>query len=215
MGVGYNPFLVWKEIDMGKGSEKFGVAIVMKKGVIFSLLCSFLLLFLNGCLDCERASISIDMARKAAEVKFSNIVSNSTDEETIKEDLRDLIKRVYFDENSKSDPDRITSRRLYRDNEELCGIERFSFQSLPRVLKEFSIETDRNGDYILDVTKESENYQISGNGQSIARGPKKFLKWRKNVKKIEIGQKSREFDETKKTTLLKPWLDWIDNVTLK
>jgi hypothetical protein len=199
---------------MGKGREKIGVAIVMKKGVIFFLLCSFLF-FLSGCLDCERASISIDMARKVAEVKFSNIVSNSTDEETIKEDLRDLIKRVYFDENSKSDPDRITSRRLYRDNEKLCGIERFSFQSLSRVLKEFSIETDRNGDYILDVTKESENYQISGNGQSVERGPKKLLKWRKNVKKIDFEQKSREFDETKKTSLLKPWLDWVDNATPK
>ena len=103
--------------------------------------------FFSSCLDCERASISIDMARKAAEVKFSNIVSNSTDEETIKEDLRDLIKKVYFDEDSKSDPDRITSRRLYRDNEKLCGIERFSFQSFPRVLKEFGLETDRSGDY--------------------------------------------------------------------
>jgi len=200
---------------MGKGREKFGVIIVMKKRAFFLLLCFSLLLLLSGCLDCEKASISIDMGRKVAEVKFSNIVSNSTDEETIKEDFRDLIKRVYFDEGSKSDPDRITSRRLYRNNEKLDGIERFSFQSLPRVLKEFGIETDKSGDYILDVTKESENYQIIGNGQSIERGSKKLLKWRKNVKKIDFEQKSREFDETKKTSLLKPWLDWVDNNTPK
>ena len=200
---------------MGKGREKFGVIIVMKKRAFFLLLCFSLLLLLSGCLDCEKASISIDMGRKVAEVKFSNIVSNSTDEETIKEDFRDLIKRVYFDEGSKSDPDRITSRRLYRNNEKVDGIERFSFQSLPRVLKEFGIETDKSGDYILDVTKESENYQIIGNGQSIERGSKKLLKWRKNVKKIDFEQKSREFDETKKTSLLKPWLDWVDNNTPK
>jgi hypothetical protein len=83
------------------------------------------------------------------------------------------------------------------------------------VLKEFGIETDKSGDYILDVTKESENYQIIGNGQSIERGSKKLLKWRKNVKKIDFEQKSREFDETKKTSLLKPWLDWVDNNTPK
>jgi hypothetical protein len=203
------PLFSWKEIDVGKGREKFGVTIVMTKGVFLLFLC-FPLLLLNGCLDFERASVSIDLANRVAEVKFVNIVSNSRDEETIKEDFRDLIKRAYFDEDSKSSPDRITSRRLYKSNERLDGIERFSFKSLQKVFKEFSIEVDKKGDYVLDLTKESENFQISGNGQTIERDSKKFLKWPKYVKKIEFEEKSKEFDETKKTGLLKYWVDWVD-----
>jgi hypothetical protein len=179
------------------------------KMYVFVLACclSFLL---TGCLDFERASVSIDLANRVAEVKFVNIVSNSRDEETIKEDFRDLIKRTYFDEDSKSDPDRITSRRLYKNNERLDGIERFSFKSFKKVLKEFNVEVDKKGDYVLDLTKESENFQISGNGQTIERDSKKFLKWPKYVKKIEFEEVSKEFDETKKTGLLKYWVDWVD-----
>jgi hypothetical protein len=68
------------------------------KMYVFVLACclSFLL---TGCLDFERVSVSIDLANKVVEVNFVNIVSNSSDEKTIKEDFRDLIKRVYFDED--------------------------------------------------------------------------------------------------------------------
>jgi hypothetical protein len=204
------PLFSWKEIEMGNRREKFGVTLVMKKGTFVLLLCFSLLLLLNGCLDFERASVSIDLANRVAEVTFVNIVSNSRDEETIKEDFRDLIKRVYFDEDSKSNPDRITSRRLYKSNERLDGIERFSFKSLQKVLKEFSIEVDKKGDYILDLTKESEHFRISGNGQTIERDSKKFLRWPRYVKKIEFEEVSKEFDETKKTGLLKYWVDWVD-----
>ena len=132
------------------------------------------------------------------------------DEKAISEDFQDLIQKAYFDEASKADPDRITSRRLYRNDEKLDGVERFSFQSLGRVLKEFNIEMDKSGNYILDITKEIENYQISGNGQLIGKDSKRFLKWPKNAKKIEFEQNRKEFDEAEKTSLLKPWLDWVD-----
>ena len=170
----------------------------------------FLLFFLSGCLDCERASISIDLVHQVAEVKYFNIVSNSREEETIKEDFRDLIKKVYFEEDSSADPDRITSRRLLRNNEQLDGIVRFSFRSSPQALKEYGIETDKKGDYILDLTKESENYHVSSNGRWVESGSKKFLKWPKTVKKIEFEQKSKVFDEANKTGLLRHWQGWVD-----
>ena len=200
---------------MADEKEVVGVAAGMNTGVLSLFFCFFFLLPLSGCLDCERTSVSIDLVYKMAEVKFSNVVSNSTDEKTIREDFQDLIEKAYFDEASKSDPDRITSRRLYRNDERLDGVERFSFQSLARVLKEFNIETDKSGNYILDITKESENYQISGNGQPIGKDSKRFLKWPKNAKKIEFEENRKEFDETKKTSLLKPWLDWINKNTKK
>jgi hypothetical protein len=164
-------------------------------------------------LDFERASISVDLANKIAEVRFFNIVSNSTEEETIREDFRFLIKQVYFDEDSKSDPDRIISRRLFKTNNQLDGVERFSFKDLRKALKDWSIEVDKSGAYLLDITKEVENYRVSGNGQYLERGSKKFLKWPKNVKRIEVEEKSKEFDEAKKTSLLKHWLDWVDKNT--
>jgi hypothetical protein len=199
---------------MKKIRKKMADASFMaKKRLSPSICCLSLLFLLIGCMDCERASISIDLIHKVAEVKFFNIVSNSKDEETIKEDFRDLIQRVYFDEASKSDPDRITSRRLFGNNEKLDGVERFAFKSLPKVLKEFGIEADKSGGYVLDVTKESESYQISGNGQLIQKGSKKFLKWQKNVKKIEFEEKSKEFKEPEKTSLLKHWLEWVDKNT--
>ena len=199
---------------MKKIREKTAGASFVSKIRLLPLGCSFFLLFLLfGCMDCERASISIDLIHKVAEVKFFNIVSNSMDEETVKEDFRDLIKRAYFDEASKSDPDRITSRRLYRNNDKLDGVERFAFKSLPKALKEFSIEADKDGGYVLDITRERESYEVGGNGQYIERGSKKLLKWHENVKKIEFEEKSREFDETKKTSLLKHWMDWVDKNT--
>ncbi len=205
--IGYHPVESRRGNKVEKIKKEVAATSVMLKIRLFVCSLTFLL---SGCLDCEKTSISIDLAHQVAEVKFSNIVSNSREEGTIKEDFRGLIKKVYFDEASKSDPDRITSRRLYRNNEKLDGIERFSFQSLPKVLKEFSIEVDKKGDFILDLTRESEDFQINGNGQFVERGSKKLLRWHKNVKKIEFEEKSKEFDETKKTSLLKDWLEWVD-----
>ena len=193
--------------------EKIGTGALDTSGTVKRRLLGclpFLLLILSGCLDCEKASISIDLIQKVAEVKFSNIVSNSTEEETIKEDFADLMKKVYFDDSPASDQGRITSRRLYENNGKLDGVERFSFQSLSKVLKEFNIEVDKKGDYILDLTKESESFRISGNGQRIERGSKKLLRWPKGAKKIEFEEKSKEFDETKKTSLLGRWIEWVD-----
>jgi len=184
----------------------------LRRPVLLLFFSPFLLFFLSGCLDCERASISIDLAHQVAEVKYFNIVSNSREEETIKEDFRDLIKMVYFEEDSAADPDRITSRRLLRNNEQLDGIVRFSFKSLPKALKEYGIEMDKKGDYILDLTKESENYQVTSNGKWIESGSKKILKWPKTTKKIEFEQKSKVFDETNKTSLLKHWQAWVDKL---
>ncbi len=189
-------------------AETRDARVRVKRCLLGGLL--LLVLVLAGCLDCEKASISVDLIQKTAEVKFSNVVSNSVDAETIKEDFGDLIKKVYFDEESASDPARITSRRLYENNGKLDGVERFSFQSLPQVLKEFNIEADKKGDYVLDLTKESEHYRISGNGQVIERGSKKLLRWPKNTKKIEFEEKSKEFDEAEKTSLLGRWLEWVD-----
>lgn len=189
-------------------TETQDARVRVKRCLLGGLL--LLLFILSGCLDCERASISVDLIQKTAEVKFSNVVSNSVDAETIKEDFGDLIKKVYFDEESASDPARITSRRLYDNNGKLDGIERFSFQSLPKVLKEFNIEVDNKGDYILDLTKESEHYRISGNGHFVEKGSKKLLRWPKNAKKIEFEEKSKEFNEAEKTNLLGRWLEWVD-----
>jgi hypothetical protein len=202
------------ETQIKKTKGKIEEVFFMAKLRLFSwIVCFSLPLFLSGCLDFERASISIDLANKIAEVRFFNIVSNSTEEETIREDFRFLIKQVYFDEDSKSDPDRIISRRLFKTNNQLDGVERFSFKDLRKALKDWSIEVDKSGAYILDITKEVENYRVSGNGQYLERGSKKFLKWPKNVKRIEVEEKSKEFDEAKKTSLLKHWLDWVDKNT--
>ena len=125
-------------------------------------------------------------------------------------DFRELIKKVYLDDDSKSDSDRITSKRLSRNDEQLDGMVRFSFKHFEKALKEFEIKTDQRGDYILDITKDIENYQVSGNGQYIERDSKKMMKWHKNLKEIKVEMKTKVFDETEKTRLLKYWLDWID-----
>ncbi len=176
--------------------------------ILFLFICP--VFFLSGCLDCERVSLSVDLVNKVTEVKYFNIVSNSKDEDTIKKDFRELIKKVYFDDDSKSNPDRITSKRLYRNNEQLDGMVQFSFKHPEKVIKEFEIKTDKKGDYILDITKDIENYQVSGNGQYAEKDSKKIFKWRKNVKEIKLEMKTKVFDDTKKTSLLKYWLDWVD-----
>jgi hypothetical protein len=170
----------------------------------------FLLFTLNGCMDFERASFSIDMIEKVGEVNYFNIVSNSRDEQTVKEDFRALIKQVYFDPESKSDPERITVNSLSRNKEELDGKIRFAFKDLQKVLKEYEIKTDGNGNYLLDVTKDGENFYITGNGHSVERFSRRFLIWPKNVKRIEIEMKSKRFDISTRTSLLGRWSDWVD-----
>ena len=183
---------------------------MMKIRFLYLVCCLSTLFFISGCLDCEKASISIDMVHQIAEVRYINIVSNSKDEETVKTDFRELIQKVYFEDDPTSDPDRITSRRLLKNNGQLDGIVRFSFKSSKKALKEYGIETDSRGDFILDLTKESKNYQASSNGRWIESGSKKVLKWPKTARKIEFEQKSKVFDEATKTSLLKHWQAWVD-----
>ena len=182
----------------------------MKKTCLLFLYISPIF-FLSSCLDCERVSLSIDLVRKVGEVNYFNIVSNSKDEKTIKEDFRELIKKVYFDEYSTSDPDRITSKRLYRDNKQLNATVRFSFIYLDKVLKEFEIKKDKKGDYFIDVTKEVENYQISGNGRFVEVDSQKLFRWPKNGKEIKLEMKTKVFNELEKTRLLQYWQDWADS----
>jgi len=174
------------------------------------LLCIFPFFLLSGCLDCEKVTLSLDLVRKVGEVYYFNIVSDSKDEKTIKEDFWGLIKKVYFDDDSTSDPDRIISKRLYRDNEQLNARVRFSFMHLDKVLKDFEIKKDKKGNYFIDVTKEAENYHISGNGRSVEIDSTKRFQWPRHSKKIEFEMKRKGFDETQKTRLLMQWLEWVD-----
>ena len=186
-----------------------------RRPVFSSFFSALLLVALSGCLDCERASISIDLVHRVAEVRYFNIVSGSREEETVREDFRDLINKVYFEEEPAEDPDRITSRRLFGNKDQLDGRVRFAFRSSTKVLKEYGIETDKDGDYILDLTKESENYQVSSNGRWVESGSRKILKWPKTVEKIEFEQKNKVFDEMGKTRLLSHWQAWMDRNTKK
>ena len=56
----------------------------------------FLLLTLNGCMDFERASFSIDVIEKVGEVNYFNIVSNSRDEQTVKDDFQGIDQAGLF-----------------------------------------------------------------------------------------------------------------------
>lgn len=183
----------------------------MKTARFLLLFFSFSLgLFFSGCLDCERVSLSIDLMNKVTEIKYVNIVSDAKDEATIKKDFRGLLKMVYLDDDSKVEPDRITSKRLYKNNEQLDGVTRFSFKDLQTVLKEFNIEKDRDGPYLMDVTKEIGNYHVSSNGQYVERETKKWFKWDSHAKEIKVEMKSKTFVEAQNTRLLQYWLDWVE-----
>jgi hypothetical protein len=194
--------------NIGKGRRR---TLIPQRVRRVPFLVGLSLLFtLNGCMDFERASFSIDVIEKVGEVNYFNIVSNSRDEQTVKEDFRALIKQVYFELESKSDPERITVNSLSRNKEELDGKIRFTFKDLQKVLKEYEIKIDGDGNYFLDVTKDGENYYITGNGQSVERDSRRFLIWPRTVKRIEIEMKSKRFDISTKTSLLGRWSDWVD-----
>ncbi|RPJ02476.1 MAG: hypothetical protein EHM36_12430 [Deltaproteobacteria bacterium] len=161
-------------------------------------------------MDSERNSLSIDLIEKVGEVKYLNIVSNSRDEGTVKEDFRDLIKQTYFDAESRSDPERITSKSLHRNKENLDGMMRFAFKNLEKTLKDFEIKIDGEGNFFMDVTKDSENFSITGNGQLVERDSRKLLIWPRNTKRIEVETRSRVFDAAAKTSLLKHWTEWVE-----
>ena len=67
--------------SIGKG--RWRTSILQRVHRVPFLVGLFLLFNLNGCMDFERASFSIDVIEKVGEVNYFNIVSNSRDEQTV------------------------------------------------------------------------------------------------------------------------------------
>jgi hypothetical protein len=179
----------------------------MKK-VWFSLSC--IVLLLGGCLDAEKFFLSLDLKDSTAEIEYSNIVSNSKEEDKIKDDFTDLIKMAYGDrENREAKPGKIVSARLYEAEGHLDGIARYSFKNNSGMLKEYGIERNERGDFIFDLTKENLEY-TGGNGAYIEKGDKRFIRWDGKSASLEMKLKNKVFD-AKNKSLLPYWLEWKKN----
>jgi pSer/pThr/pTyr-binding forkhead associated (FHA) protein len=169
-------------------------------------------LSLAGCLEYEEEYLFIDIPKKVGEVRYSNIVSDSKDEKTIKGDFQDLIDMVYIDkyENSKEGAEQktiqIISRELYGIGPRLDGTVNFSFKDLKAALNEFNIRIDKNEDYIYEMG-DDEVYR-GGNGTYSEHDSIKAVKWKKQSKTIELEKRTASFAKTKTTSLLSYWLDW-------
>ena len=178
--------------------------------IFFFAVC--LSLFLTGCLSYEEEYLFIDISNNVGEVRYSNIVSDSKNEEAIKEDFQDLVDMVYNDRcaNSKDGGEQetiqIISRELYGIGPQLEGIVNFSFKDLKAVLNEFNIKIDKNGNYIYEMGA----YEVysGGNGTYCDHDSAKAVIWDRQIKTIELEKRTASFAQTKTTSLLSFWLDW-------
>ena len=178
--------------------------------ILFLAIC--LSLFLTGCLSYEEEYLFIDISKNVGEVRYSNIVSDSKDEEAVKGDFQDLIDMVYNDKyaNSKEGAGQktiqIVSRELYGIGPRLDGTVNFSFNDPKAALNEFHIKIGKNEDYIYEMGAD-EVYR-GGNGTYSERNSIKSVIWDKQSKTIELEKRTASFAQTKTTGLLSYWLDW-------
>jgi len=178
--------------------------------IFFLAVC--LSFFLTGCLSYEEEYLFIDISNNVGEVRYSNIVSDSKDEEAVKEDFQDLIDMVYNDKHANSEEGteqktiQIISRELYGIGVRLDGTVNFSFKDLKAALNEFNIKKDKHEDYIYEMGAD-EVYR-GGNGKYSEHNSTKAVMWDKQSKTIEIEKTTASFAQTKTTSLLSFWLDW-------
>ena len=178
--------------------------------ILFLAVC--LSLFLTGCLSYEEEYLLIDISNNVGEVRYSNIVSDSKDEEAIKGDFQDLIDMVYnykyadSKEGAEQKTIQIISGELYGIGTRLDGTVNFSFKDLKAALNEFNIKIDKNEDYIYDMGAD-EVYR-GGNGTYSEQNSIKAVIWDKQSKTIELEKRTASFAQTKITSRLSYWLDW-------
>lgn len=171
------------------------------------LFVSCILLLLSGCLDAEKFSLSLDLIYKTTEAWYSNIVSDSKEEDKIKDDFQDLLKTAYGDR--QDGVGKLVSAKLYEKDGHLEGVVRYSFKDNAEMLKEYEIETDKKGDFILDLSKGSNKdlEYAGGNGSYIEEGDKRFVRWDSNSTSLKVTLKNKVFN-TKNKSLLSYWLKW-------
>jgi hypothetical protein len=170
------------------------------------LTVSCIVLLLGGCLDVENYTLSLDLKNNTVEVSYSNIVSNSDKEKDIKSDFEDLLKTAYGDENKVG---KTISKKLYEESGHLDGVAKFSYKDNAEMLKEYEIETDKKGDFILDLSKggNKDLDYTGGNGTYVEEGEKRFIRWDSNSASLKATLKNKAFD-AKNKSLLSYWLEW-------
>jgi hypothetical protein len=172
----------------------------------FWLSLSCIVLLLCGCLDAEKFSLSLDLKDSIAEITYSNIVSNSDNEDKIKDDFTDLLKMANDTENREAKAGKLIAAKLYEADGHLDGIARYSFKDNKEMLGEYGIERNEKGDFIFDLSKENLEY-TGGNGIYMQKGDKRFVRWDGNSVSLEMKLKNKVFD-AKNKSLLSYWLEW-------
>ena len=174
------------------------------------LFVSCIVLLLSGCLDSEKFSLSLDLTTRTAEVWYSNIVSNSTEEDKIKDDFDELIKIANGGrEDQDGWPGKLISAKLYEKDGHLEGVARYSFKDNAEMLKEYDIETNNKGDFIFDISRGNDKdlEYSGGNGVYIEEGGKRFVRWNGNSTSLKVALTNKAFD-AKDKGLLSYWLEW-------
>lgn len=178
------------------------------KRVLLSLSC--IVLLLSGCLDAEKFSVSLDLKGSTAEIEYSNIVSNSKEEDKIEEDFAELLKMAHGGTGDReAKPGMLVAAKLYEADGHLDGIARYSFRNNKEMLAEYGIERNEKGDFIFDLSRENLEY-TGGNGVYIEKGDKRFVRWDGNCASLRMKLKNKVFDP-KNRGLLSYWLEWKRN----
>ena len=174
------------------------------------LSVSCIVLLLSSCLDAEQFSLSMDFKGKTAEVGYSNIVSDSKEENKIKDDFEKLIEKAYGGrEDQGGRAGKTISAKLYEEDGHLDGVVGYSFKDNADMLKEYEIKTDEKGNFIFDLSKESNRdlEYAGGNGTYIEEGKNRFVRWDGNSTSLKVKLKNKVFD-AKNKGLLSYWLEW-------
>lgn len=174
------------------------------KNLWLSVLC--IVLLLSGCLDAERFSLSLDLKGNTAQIGYSNIVSDSKEEAGIRGDFEELLKKAHG-EDQAGKAGKFVSANLYEKDGRLDGVAGYSFRDNAEMLKEYEITRDEKGDFIFDLSKESNLEYAGGNGAYVEEGKKRFVRWDRNSASLVIELKNKAFD-AKSRGLLSYWLGW-------
>ncbi len=175
----------------------------MKKTFGYTVVGLCLPLFLTGCLDVESTRIRLDLAKNTGEVVYTNIVSGSYNDESIKRDFDELLE-VAYGKQEESEAIVYVSNELYAANGHLNGRRAFSIKDPDKTLSEFGIKRDP-GKYFMEID-DAIDY-TGGNGALVDGSSGQRVVWNENARVIEAELRNDLSDE-KVTSLLPYWEKW-------
>ncbi len=171
----------------------------MKKSLLALLGIGIMIIFISGCLTCEKKEFTFKMTSPTSgqlTIKYVNIMSTMDDTVDIsEEDFMDLINNYYMGSNLENDYPGATvmDKRLFEENGVLCGELVLGFDSLS-IARLYRYKGEGPYMYCISCGGETEAFEESNGEYGGDVMPVVF--WDKKEKELNLSTRITTPDET-------------------